>query len=371
MAIDSTSPRSRRAILLGAMAATGAGIFARVQPVNAGVDGDVVLGGGNGSTTMTLIVNDATDGQAFAAYGNGTGTGVEGRSGSGDGVFGNSVSGVGVHGLGDVAGVSGFSTGEGKGVKGVSTYGIGVYGSSNSLDAPAVLGLSSHGNSGLQGHSGTLATITTSPAKTGVYGYAAQDSASRGVTGESTSGRGVNGVATSGIGTFGHATSGEGVRGTSNGSNGVAGSSASGVASGVYGENTGGGAGTYGRSNQAGGNGAFGESSVGIGVHGTTDTGTGGYFSANDGGTALHTSGRVQLDNCCGVAAIPAGSRSISVVPGIELTVHSAVVATLMGYAGGTTTVQHVLVSAVNNRFTINLTKATPDGVKVAWLVLG
>ena len=151
----------------------------------------------------------------------------------------------------------------------------------------------------------------------------------------------------------------------------MAGSSGSSIASGVYGENTGGGAGTYGRSNQAGGNGAFGESSLGIGVHGTTDTGTGGYFSANDGGTALHTSGRVQLDNCSGMATIAPASGSISVLPGIDLTVHSAVVATLMGNAGGTTTVQHVAVNPTTNRFTIYLTKAAPDGVKVAWLVLG
>ena len=122
LAIDTTGPRSRRAMLLGALAATGAGLVARVQPVNAGIDGDVVLGAGNGATTMTLIVNTTTDGQAFAAYGNGKGTGVEARSGSGYGVFGNSASGVGVYGLGDVARVSGLSTGEGKGVKGISTY---------------------------------------------------------------------------------------------------------------------------------------------------------------------------------------------------------------------------------------------------------
>jgi hypothetical protein len=38
-----------------------------------------------------------------------------------------------------------------------------------------------------------------SPAKTGIFGYADQDSLARGVTGQTTVGRGVNGVATTGI----------------------------------------------------------------------------------------------------------------------------------------------------------------------------
>ena len=176
------------------------------------------------------------------------------------------------------------------------------------------------------------------------------------MTGESTSGRGLNGIATSGTGVFGQATSGEGVRGTSGGSNGVAGSSGSSVASGVYGENTHGGAGTYGRSNKAGGNGAFGESSLGIGVHGTTDTGTGGYFSANDGGTALHTSGRVQLDNCSGVASVASGANSVHVTPGYSLVANSSVVATLRGNPSGTVTVKSVSVDPGSNTFTIHLT---------------
>ena len=56
-------------------------------------------------------------------------------------------------------------------------------------------------------------------------------------------------------------------------------------------------------------------------------------------GYALRAVGRVRLDNAGGIAIILAGKRAVVVVPGIDLAATSAVVATLQGSAGGTTTV--------------------------------
>jgi hypothetical protein len=134
------------------------------------------------------------------------------------------------------------------------------------------------------------------------------------------------------------------------------------------------------------GRGVLGESESGYGVQGLTTTGravageattgTAGHFSTTKvgtvyGGYALRAVGRVRFDQCAGVATIRAGARSRTVTPGIGLTSSSAVVATLMGSAGGTTTVHRVIVHAAADTFTIYLTAAARSGVKVAWHVFG
>jgi hypothetical protein len=134
------------------------------------------------------------------------------------------------------------------------------------------------------------------------------------------------------------------------------------------------------------GRGVLGESESGCGVQGLTTagravsgeatTGTAGHFSTTRmgtvyGGYALRAVGRVRFDQCAGVATIRAGTRSRTVTPGIDLTSSSAVVATLMGSAGGTTTVHRVIVHAAANTFTIYLTAAARSAVKVAWHVFG
>jgi hypothetical protein len=74
---------------------------------------------------------------------------------------------------------------------------------------------------------------------------------------------------------------------------------------------------------------------------------------------------------CAGVATIAATTKSVVVTPGIDLTSASAVVATLQGNPGGTTTVQRVSIDTVNDRFTIWLTANSTATVKVAWHVFG
>ena len=223
--------------------------------------------------------------------------GVADQGATSIGVLGDSDAGTGVYGTSAV----------GKGVYGNSFTGTGIYGLSNAPNAAATVGCSVGDSTGILGVSGTD-TLPAAPAKTGVYGYADQDAAARGVTGQTTLGEGVHGDATSGTGTRGYAA-----------------------------------------------------------------TGTGGYFSTSSPkvGTALHAVGKVAFDKSVGVATIAKGASTIVVTPGIDLTATSAVVATLMGSAGGTTAVRYVAVNATADRFTIHLTARATIAVKVAWHVFG
>ena len=192
MAIDTASPRSRRALLaagLGAGVATVASAIGRPLPANA-TDGDpMVVGGEYVSTSVTKI--DAGSSGATALWGISTlGSGVLGQSTSGYGIYGTSNSGAGVVATANTGdGVYG-SSGSGRGVNGESISGYGVRGTSDAAAMPAILGASGGANTGVQGYSGAPDSLPATPAKTGVFGYAAQDATAVGVKGESTTGTG-------------------------------------------------------------------------------------------------------------------------------------------------------------------------------------
>ena len=204
MAIDTTSRRTRRAILLGALGgavAAAAATVGRGDPVTA-ADGDFVHVGGTYEATNVTEIYTNTDGEsAFrghsaSGYGlNGASRsswGVRGQSDTGDRVSGDSVGGYGVQGSTRrrhprreqglrrlrreqaTAGIFGKSTGLGSGVHGTSTTaegvygisdsgqgvhggsksGIGVFGGTTSSRLPAVQGWARAGNTGVQGFSG-------------------------------------------------------------------------------------------------------------------------------------------------------------------------------------------------------------------------
>lgn len=361
MTTDEAAVRSRRAILaagLGGLAATVASALGRPQPVRAGSDGDVVLGTNNTSATQTGITNSAggtalavtsngdtsvaisgtVNGAGRAVWGESTqGYGVVGASGTSYGVYGGSSSGDGVHGTsGDAYGVYGTSVNQvgiygestnhpgvvgtstnsigvsgtspnGSGVSGSSGIGYGVLGYSNATNRAGTTGQSGGDSTGVLGMSGS--PVPDAPAKTGVYGEAAQDSTAKGVWGKSNGGRGV----------YGQATSGQGVRGYA--------------------------------------------STTGTALYGST--------AGPKKGLALHTIGRVKLDNAAGIATITSGTKSVVVTPGIDLLATSAVVATLQANPGGTTAVQRVEVNATADTFTIYLTANASSTVTVAWHVFG
>jgi len=172
---DSKSP-TRRALLAGALGGIGAwatSAIGRASPVRA-ADGDFVRVGnsytGANETRITIPTGSVT---ALIGESNASGGGVEGISDTGIGVYGFSNSGWGLNGY--------------------SGSGIGVNAYSPSSGQPAMLGVSGGHNTGVQGVSGFPAPV--SRPKTGVYGYAAQDSTSRGVWGQTTSGHAIHGVA--------------------------------------------------------------------------------------------------------------------------------------------------------------------------------
>ena len=170
MAIDTTSPRSRRAILLGALgavAASAATAVGRVSPVSA-MNGDPVLVGNmQGGTSVTEVVA----------------LGADGFSGGSDVGFG---------------------------IKGSSDENTGIWGSSEATNKPGILGLSSGNSTGVQGHSGDDNNPASPPQKTGVFGYANQDALSVGVRGGSPVGTGIFGVSDSGVAVKGHSGAGRG-----------------------------------------------------------------------------------------------------------------------------------------------------------------
>jgi len=182
-----SKPTSRRALLAGALGGLGAlaaSAIGRTSGVLA-ANGDTVFVGGD--FTEAHVTGFANTGGGDGLYGSssGSGYGVHGSSGSGSGVIGTGISGIGVKG----------TSGSSDGVQGQSDSHSGVTGISDATNWPAI-GSWARGNStGVEGYSGPNLP-PAAPAKTGVFGYAAQDAQSVGVRGESPAGFGVYGKTT-------------------------------------------------------------------------------------------------------------------------------------------------------------------------------
>lgn len=133
MAIDTTTPRSRRALLgagLGAIAATVASAFGLPLPAQA--EGETMHVGGDylTATSATQLKNSTTDNDLFIGTSTGSGKGVWGKSTSGIGVQGQSESGAGVRAISSTGYGLHATSAKGNAVFAESPLGIGVYGSS-------------------------------------------------------------------------------------------------------------------------------------------------------------------------------------------------------------------------------------------------
>jgi hypothetical protein len=392
MSTDPVPLRPRRAILtaaLGAAAASVTGLLGRPAASRA-ANGDVVTVGGSflGSNT-TWISNNTNNNAAIRGWSSAAGVGVDGYS----------YQNYGVNGYGEL----------GVGVFGGSNSGTGLWGRTNSATAPAIKGVGDFGAAGVFGYSG-IGTAPAAVSQVGLYGYADKDGTSCGVRGDSPTGVGVLGLSTVAAAVYGHSTGSTGIHGQSDTSVGLYGSSgttmavwgdsSSGSDAAVLGRSVGDATGVYGYSGSTppappartgvygrathdstsrgvhgystGGRGVYGQATSGQGVRGYATTGTGVYASVANllTGTALRAVGRVRFDNCAGVATFVEAQSSTLVTPGIDLSSSSAVVATLLGSAGGAT-VERVAIDATANSFTIHLTAATTATVKVAWHVFG
>lgn len=233
MALEQTVATSRRALLLASLAglsAVAAEAVARPAGVFAADPNDVVKGVVNHATNVTTLINDAESGHAFEAIADAIGIIAQAGSDTGIGLSASGTTAiradgeVALVGTGLLEGIVGFArvairgngtdvgvqgSGDDAGILGTSTVGHALRGEGSSTDHPAILGWSTSALTGIQGYSAPAATEPgTPPAKTGVYGYAAQDGTARGVYGQSTAGRGLEGRAISGFGVLATATTG-------------------------------------------------------------------------------------------------------------------------------------------------------------------
>jgi hypothetical protein len=322
MAIDTTTPRSRRALLagmLGGIAASVAGGLGRAQPVTAHDPDDVRLGADNSTTSATRISNGAANGTAFAGHANGTGWGVSGDSPLGIGVFASSDS------------------------------GYGVYSLNASVTMPAIVGWSASDNTGLLGYSGQNSP-PPGPVKTGVFGSADQDSASRGVHGETPTGTGVHGHSDTHAGVYGSSGSGA--------------PSSIGLKVGVYGWGpvTTGLAPSYGVIGKS-------ASALGTGVLGSCDAGVG-VSAASKTGFALYAGGRVQFKTS-GLGSIAAGTASAVVTPGVLIGDKTRVLVTLHADPGADTVLKYVSKDTSLGTFNVILTASSAVDCAFSWFLIG
>ena len=200
---------SRRALLAGALGGIGAlaaSVIGRTNPVRA--EGQsIVVGGEYGDATSVTKIANMTNAATVLWGASDSGYGVTGSSNSQTGVYGLSSSSAGVRGVSTTGTGSYGLSNSGSGVRGVSTSSFGVSGDSSSssgllgdstaTNAAATVGRSLGGSTGVLGFSG-LGAFPAAKAKTGVYGYAAQDNASQGVWGHSPAGNGVVGSTSTG-----------------------------------------------------------------------------------------------------------------------------------------------------------------------------
>jgi hypothetical protein len=98
-------------------------------------------------------------------------------------------------------------------------------------------------------------------------------------------------------------------------------------------------------------------------------SGVGVHARAASGGTAFRAEGPVRFSSA-GLATIAAGSRSVTVNPGLDITASSKVLGLPQTSPGGTTAIQRVFRNTTANTFTIWLTANATANTTVAWFVI-
>lgn len=293
-----------------------------------------ILGGGYGSIDTGglesgLLGVDYTDGGIGTAGYSNDGVGVYGYSAGNTGVSGTSASGTGVSGNGST-GVSGSSSaGTGVGVYATSASGtaLEVVGTSDFSDAMAATSITATGamSGGSIAASGGGAISTTCAVSGGTV------TATGAVKGGS--------ISTTGAVTAGSVTASGGVSAaTLKASSSVSAPSVTASASGSA-----------------------------TGLTGSSTSGVGVLAESGSSGTALKVSGKLELSRS-GLASVAKKAKSVKVTPVPGVTAASMIIATIQGAAGGTVTVANAVPAT--NSFTINLTAAAPNALKVAWFVI-
>jgi hypothetical protein len=187
MAIDTTTPRSRRALLFGALggAIATAAAVARPAVTLAGEDGDVVLDANNTAAGTTQIASTAD--APIVRLVSEDNVGLIASSGASVGSIPPPIE--------TSTGLYGLSV-SGHGVYGASDSGIGVYAANNSSTKAAIVAEGDPGTA-IHGHA-NAGPVPNSPALTGIYGSAAE--AGVAVAADSASGLAVRATSSAGHG---------------------------------------------------------------------------------------------------------------------------------------------------------------------------
>jgi hypothetical protein len=377
--MDPVTPRSRRAVLAGALSGVAAAVassLVRPSTVGAATGDPLTLGTGNvatsntsistssslGVTTMSLVASgtgaalfaSSNDGRGVSAATQG-GQAIRAAAGSGGfGVYSTSATGVSIMGISGTVfpsgsfgavGVVGFKS-DGTGVWASSTTGIALRAtsggqaasfSSSSIDVPSLVSKSSGGKIGVVGLGGNF-TPATYPDGVGVFGENPD---------------------VSGIGVYGRTANGTAILGDSGTGYGLEAYGAVGVYA------SGGAVGVIGDVDQATGVQGW----TGVAVAPDSGDNVGVWAGAENGRTALKVQGVVRMNRS---GRVSMGSTKSSVV----VTVPGGIASTSLGFATLQTNragyyVQAVVNNTATSQITIYLNKALTTATYVSWLVIG
>ena len=377
MTIDTTTPRSRRALLAaaaGGLTALAAQALGRPAPALAANGGNVVLGTNNYETSRTLVKNETSGSTALWADALDAGTALYATSDSGMGVSGYSRDGTGVRGHSVYqAGVYGFCGGSLASAVPTPASKTGVYGRSDATDGYGVKGRASAGT-------GILGYTSGGYPRAGVFGDAGADGI--GVRARSVDGSGVLAASTGGRGVL--ATSVDGTAVDAGSTNGI-GVNAWGGWGGVWADSDDGIAlfancqtsyAVYGFTNSNTRPAVYGRGSHNTGIMGHVGNGvpdspaaTAVFALAEGAGTAFEASGPVKFSSA-GLATIQAGDSAVTVTPGVAIAGTTKILTTLHGSPGGATTIQRVVRHADTDTFTIYATANVANDCPVSWFVI-
>ena len=377
--MDPVTPRSRRAVLAGALggvAAAAASSLIRPSTVGATDHSALIVGESNTATLQTTLNSSAGSGTTFLAVASGSGTAIQGTGLTGKGVTGSTTSGVALRGV--AAG--------GYGAYATSTTGIGVIGiagsvnPSTSFGSVGVVGFRSNGTgvwassstgtalkatSGGQGadissSSGTLPSLVSKATggTVGVVGLGGNFTPAQaypdgvGVLGENPD--------AAGVGMWGRSSNGTGILGESDTGYGMEAYGAVGIYA------SGGSVGVLGDVDNA--TGVQGWSGVVVAPDSGVNVGV--WAGAENGRTALQTQGVVKM-NRSGETTVAVGTSSRKVtVPG-GITAASMGFATIQANRSGFY-IRGVVLGTADSSITIHLNaNATTSAIPVAWVVLG
>jgi hypothetical protein len=339
--MDPVTPRSRRAVLAGALGGIAAAVASGlIRPSTAAAtDGSpLIVGVSNSATAQTALANSTPGGTALATSANssGTGTAIAGTSNAGRGVSAATQTGTAVRATANGAGFGTWTTSTTGIALRATSGGQAVDISSTSATVPSLVSKATGGTVGVVGLGGNFAAAAY-PGGVGVLG---DNPAAGGV--------GVWGRSAAGSAFVGDSATGYGIE-----AYGLVGVLGSGDLAGVIGD-------VDGSTGVQGWSGAL--TAPDPGAH------VGVWAGAENGRTALKVQGVTRL-NRSGRASIGSGKSSITVsVPG-------GISSTSLGFANLQTNrsgfyVQAVSLGTTTSSITIYLNKALATATYVSWLVI-